>query len=477
MQLHPYTENDDITKSVVLVENITLDTVTILIFFENCNFMNVLTKVFDDLEYEYKFSYSTVDFDEFLPADPNKINNIKNMFPESLLLSKIESTEVFFVEIMDTLTTYCQYIKNQEKMQKYIGKPDYEKKQDFFKKSDPIENFKPWEIEQTLGLPLSGDIRGNPLTKQIRPQNDDFNPIAFNDDNLFATINNNNIICSKQVELFNISVLFSKCNKVTLILQGDDCQHIDFLCDKFPDFVLIKSYEQLNRKQVKDLNNFFDGRDFETIELVQTKLESFEQLFDLNEKDESDDEQTIIVSYFRSKFIVSDDSKKIMKATIIQEHITKDLKIGSHDPIQFKKRLSGYLLEIGLKKKRLSDGIYYYGLELNVTNKPSSDQRMSFIEMMNERCYDKDIKKFSDAFSDIANERDELDNEIKNISRKSIIDAMKVERDINPTFKILTLKRAARIGDTLAIEELEQEKKEQQAILDKKEKEMEQLSK
>jgi hypothetical protein len=65
-----------------------------------------------------------------------------------------------------------------------------------------------------------------------------------------------------------------------------------------------------------------------------------------------------------------------MKASVIQKEIESALRefiprdypemsinVNSKDSKDFAKRISSYLLELDLNKKRFSDGIYYYGIE------------------------------------------------------------------------------------------------------------------
>jgi hypothetical protein len=52
----------------------------------------------------------------------------------------------------------------------------------------------------------------------------------------------------------------------------------------------------------------------------------------------------------------------MIKANEILTRLIIELQIFNKDKIKFTKELSGILLSMGLKKKRMADGIYYYGL-------------------------------------------------------------------------------------------------------------------
>ena len=52
----------------------------------------------------------------------------------------------------------------------------------------------------------------------------------------------------------------------------------------------------------------------------------------------------------------------MIRANEILTRLIIELQIFNKDKIKFTKELSGILLSMGLKKKRMADGIYYYGI-------------------------------------------------------------------------------------------------------------------
>ena len=77
-----------------------------------------------------------------------------------------------------------------------------------------------------------------------------------------------------------------------------------------------------------------------------------------------------------------------MKSSIIIDEINKGLKLFVQDKLSFAKRISSYLLELKLNKKRYSDGIYYYGIEPKVNSinlkKTSSELELDYLERLKE---------------------------------------------------------------------------------------------
>ena len=91
------------------------------------------------------------------------------------------------------------------------------------------------------------------------------------------------------------------------------------------------------------------------IELIQTKHKFNASLIE---------EAKTVKSFLKNRYKISSDINHKMKASVIYDIIIKDesciidkLKISD-----FKNRLSVYLKDIGLQKKRYNDGYYYYGI-------------------------------------------------------------------------------------------------------------------
>lgn len=71
------------------------------------------------------------------------------------------------------------------------------------------------------------------------------------------------------------------------------------------------------------------------------------------------EEKCLIEKYIKTTYKITNNSVEKIKSSHLQKEIEKEIK-----PIDktFRNRLSKYLLEMGIKKKRMTDGIYYYGL-------------------------------------------------------------------------------------------------------------------
>ena len=60
-----------------------------------------------------------------------------------------------------------------------------------------------------------------------------------------------------------------------------------------------------------------------------------------------------------------------MKSTQLSQKMEKDLGVLKTDSMAFRNRVSAYLLELGLQRKRLSDGFYYFGLRYRFAPQPA----------------------------------------------------------------------------------------------------------
>jgi hypothetical protein len=75
-------------------------------------------------------------------------------------------------------------------------------------------------------------------------------------------------------------------------------------------------------------------------------------------------EEKSVKAFLNNNFNFSDDVNKKMKASALYNLITNSdvCKVDKNKISGFKTRLSKYLQDLGLKKKRYNDGFYYYGI-------------------------------------------------------------------------------------------------------------------
>jgi hypothetical protein len=160
---------------------------------------------------------------------------------------------------------------------------------------------------------------------------------------------------------FKSSILYCHSLCIAFVISKDDTEFVSYLTQHFRDFELVKTYNKLTQKELDDCILYFHKRDFETKELLEGKIDSFETLFDI-EKDKKPDASKEIELFIRDIYTIDTEPKNIIKASSIVERVQLELRPNNKDKLKLSKEISSILLGMGLKKKRMADGIYYYGL-------------------------------------------------------------------------------------------------------------------
>lgn len=129
---------------------------------------------------------------------------------------------------------------------------------------------------------------------------------------------------------------------------------------EFKDFKLIREYDDLMDVTFNKIEEYFSKNVYCTEEMLIKKLDAFESLYDIDKKCPLEKEKRLILYYINSNYIVSKNVDKRIKVSTLLENVQKELKIKD---MNLKYRFASILAEIGLQKKRYSDGMYIYGIE------------------------------------------------------------------------------------------------------------------
>jgi hypothetical protein len=160
-------------------------------------------------------------------------------------------------------------------------------------------------------------------------------------------------------------VLFNTNNNTAICLSNQSMENVNNFCSVFKDFINLSNYTDLTSEQEKDVINFFNLREFYSLEDLKSKATSFETLYEITNSenvDELTEIKSMIRGYIRDNYVIDESPKNIMKASLIHSNIERDLGIYVKESVKFKRALSNVLIGMNLKKRRLSDGIYYYGI-------------------------------------------------------------------------------------------------------------------
>jgi hypothetical protein len=172
--------------------------------------------------------------------------------------------------------------------------------------------------------------------------------------------------------LFNLHFMRSICiinaNKITL-------EVIEKHSNQF-GFTRILTHETSNIKIVDAFKSEFNNKLYDRIDEFNISLLTIASFVSINnqhisERDKICIEEKSIKEFINNNYTITTNLEHRLKASDIQEFILNSNKcqVDKEKISGFKNRLSKYLKDMGLEKKRYNDGYYYYGLEPKLTNR------------------------------------------------------------------------------------------------------------
>jgi len=338
-------------------------------------------------------------------TDKNSFSN-KTFIVDETNLEYGEFLEVTFKYVYDNLKN--QYVLQQNtnktanntkfKLENYkVIIPEYllldKKQKDSIQINNSIFNNNNGDI-----LPFNGEFTNFNNNDEILPYNNEYNCLnlissfGFNCEQLNINNNTNNSVNSVNNETINsnkttITVIFNvDCNK-TLVINSSNNMEIEIL-NSNPEFGFLELFTitTSNDEIINFINNQFLNGCFLDIDILNKKLERIAENIKLLEQEKAKDnsltkEKSIVTNYFKTNFIINDDINKRMKSSTLYDLVINSnvLNLPKDKLSGFKNRLSEYLKEIGLQKKRYNDGFYYYGI-IDKSTITSLDERIKLYE-------------------------------------------------------------------------------------------------
>jgi hypothetical protein len=146
-------------------------------------------------------------------------------------------------------------------------------------------------------------------------------------------------------------------NNIIIVLENDDYLYRNAkLSNYFPELkFLINS--QLSEEQLKEIKDLI-SEIFVNFEDAKDKIDRIINEKVINSKLTIDEIKKLINKYFT----LNSNIKNCVKFTNILNTINSEIKVSDFYVNYIKRQLPHILLDIGLQKKRNSDGIYWYGL-------------------------------------------------------------------------------------------------------------------
>ena len=155
---------------------------------------------------------------------------------------------------------------------------------------------------------------------------------------------------------------------MTLLDPSGDAEHIITNHPEF-GFVQLFGFGTNNPDVVQFIEKEFNHIQFNSIDEVNAKLQMTSQYIEFTNKHNiasklASSEETQVKQYLQSTYTIDHDLTHKMKASTLHDIIVYSgvVKIDDDKMAGFRTRLSAYLKDIGLQKKRYNDGYYYYGI-------------------------------------------------------------------------------------------------------------------
>lgn len=188
--------------------------------------------------------------------------------------------------------------------------------------------------------------------------------------------------CSQQInEYLNVSnngdstkliiVLINVIFLQTIVVINPDLLTIETIFENTEyGFIELFTFKTNNEDIETLIKKHFDSTIFNNVEEVNQILLSTSQLIELIKSQQTNtgpllEEEKTVKNYFSTYFDISDDINNKMKASTLYDIVIKSQYVCKIDKTKitgFKNRLSNYLKDLGLQKKRYNDGYYYYGI-------------------------------------------------------------------------------------------------------------------
>lgn len=157
----------------------------------------------------------------------------------------------------------------------------------------------------------------------------------------------------------SVCILYNTVYECAIVCDVDETLHK--VVKEFPEFQIVREYKDLKPCKHNILKEYFSKNMYNELEVVNKKLTAFENLYDITNTDPIEEQRTKILCYIKNYYNISNQPDKRIKVSTLLEDVEKDLNITNAHNLKY--RFASMLAELGLQKKRYSDGMYIYGIE------------------------------------------------------------------------------------------------------------------
>ena len=264
----------------------------------------------------------------------NTVNHIYDLINTTKVISSISSKlKIISHTTIKTSTTNTLYDNYSQRVFDFKNKPVSNER-------TPLTQY--FETSLTYSEKQSGELDG-------------FNSDT---DNKYCYLMNEVLKEFDEKQKKSYYVLYNSAYEAVLICEKD--LRIAKCVEEFEEFKLIREYDDLLETTYNKIKEYFSKDVYCTEEILVKKLDAFESLYDISKMCPLEKEKRLILYYINSNYHISNNIEKRIKVSILQDNVQKELKIND---VNLKYRFASILSEIGLQKKRYSDGMYIYGIE------------------------------------------------------------------------------------------------------------------
>lgn len=162
--------------------------------------------------------------------------------------------------------------------------------------------------------------------------------------------------------IFGQTIVLIEPHKDELDVMMNNCEY---------GFIELFTIQSSNQDILEHINKKYANKSFESIEELNDLLVTTNETIEFMEQHSKstttlENEEKNIKDYFIKTYIIDTDLNNRMKASVLYDMIVKEPSLNKFIEqsklTSFKNRLSKYLKELGLQKKRYNDGYYYYGI-------------------------------------------------------------------------------------------------------------------